>query len=70
MRQVRPADYASLVAERKTAIAKDVGPLQQTSATELAASTADLQPTLHVNADAGFLYEVYRLSAPTAQPKP
>ena len=58
-----PEPYASLVAERKAAIAKDVGPLQQTSATEFTATTASIQATLHVNADTGYLYELYRLSA-------
>jgi TPR repeat protein len=58
-----PEPYASLVAERKAAIAKDVGPLQQTSATEFTATTPTIQATMHVNADTGFLRETYRLSA-------
>ena len=64
--------YASLVAERKAAVARDIGPLQQTSATEFTATTASIQATLHVNADTGYLYEVYRLSAAQqpAQAKP
>ncbi len=67
-----PEPYASLVAERKAAVARDIGPLQQTSATEFTATTASIQATLHVNADTGYLYEVYRLSAAPqpAQAKP
>jgi hypothetical protein len=67
-----PAPYASLVAERKAAIAKDVGPLQQTSATEFMATTQSTKVTLHVNPDTGFLYESYRLSVVSqpAQAKP
>jgi TPR repeat protein len=65
--RMRPAAlYASLVAERKGVISNDVGPLRETSPTEFTATAAGVRVTLHVNADTGYLYEVYRLVDPAS----
>jgi hypothetical protein len=61
---VTPAPYASLVAERQAAIAKDVGPLRQTSPTEFTTTANGVQVSVIVNPGSGFLYEVYRLVGP------
>jgi hypothetical protein len=58
------APYANLVAERKAAIARDVGALQQKSPTEFTASASGVHATLYLNSDSGFLYEVYKLAGP------
>jgi hypothetical protein len=58
---VGPAPYASLVAERQAAIAKELAPLQQKSPTEFLTTASGVQVTMHVNADTGYLYETYRL---------
>ncbi|MEZ5513255.1 MAG: tetratricopeptide repeat protein [Steroidobacteraceae bacterium] len=58
------APYASLVAERKAAIVRDVGPLQQKSPTEFTASARGVQATLYVNPDTGYLHERYQLTGP------
>ena len=52
----------SLVEERKAAIAKEVGPLRQTSPTEFTAAGAGVQVTLTINPGTGFLYEGYKLA--------
>jgi hypothetical protein len=58
---VTPAPYASLVAERQAAIAKEVGPLRQVSPSEFTAAGRGVQVTLNVNPRSGFLSEVYKL---------
>jgi hypothetical protein len=55
--------YKKLADERKALLAEDFGPLQQKSPTEFTAMGAGIQATMHTNADTGFLYETYRLSA-------
>ena len=52
---VTPAPYAGLVEERKAAIAKEVGPLRQTSPTEFTAAGVGVQVTLTINPGTGFL---------------
>ncbi len=57
--------FASMVTERKAAVARDLGPLQQKSATEFTTTAGGVQATLHINDGTGYLYEVYKL-APSA----